>query len=280
MSMVTSSNAKIDASARVDAGASIGDGCVVKAGAYVCNGVTLASGVYIGPNVAFVETLQSEKSDTRVECDAWIGANATIYPGVSIAAKAVVRPGSVVTRSVPPNAIVEGNPATIVGYVDVGKPQASTIQQPHSQDLPSIEATPVKGVTIHHLPIIPDLRGTLSVGEFQRQIPFTPKRFFIVYGVPSREVRGEHAHLKCHQFLVCLHGSCSVVADDGHRKVEIPLAAPNLGLYLPPMTWGIQYKYSPDAMLLVFASDYYDPSDYIRDYSDFTQLIGHSDARS
>ncbi|WP_289628836.1 WxcM-like domain-containing protein [Escherichia coli] len=40
-------------------------------------------------------------------------------------------------------------------------------------------------------------------------------------------------------------------------------------MYLPPMTWGIQYRYSADAVLLVFASDFYDPADYIRDYSDF-----------
>ena len=95
-----------------------------------------------------------------------------------------------------------------------------------------------------------------------------------MFGVPSREIRGEHAHHRCHQFLICLRGSCAVVADDGERKVEIELDAPNLGLYLPPMTWGIQYKYSPDALVLVFASDYYDAADYIRDYDQFIAEVG------
>jgi len=263
----------VDEGARVDPGALIGAGSVIKSGAYVCSGVTIGDGVFIGPNVAFVEARQREDAGTRVEREAWIGANSTIYPGVVVAARALVRPGSVVTRSVPQNAIVEGNPASIVGYVDVDGHQADMLQLRHDGKLPSIETTQVKGVVVHHLPVVPDLRGTLSVGEFERQIPFLPKRYFMVYGVPSKEVRGEHAHLKCHQFLICLSGSCAVVADDGRQKVEILLDAPNVGLYLPPMVWGIQYKYTPDAMLLVFASDYYDASDYIRDYSDFIERV-------
>jgi dTDP-4-dehydrorhamnose 3,5-epimerase-like enzyme len=134
----------------------------------------------------------------------------------------------------------------------------------------------VRGVTLHHFPVIPDLRGSLTVGEFQRQIPFTPLRYFMVFGVPSREVRGEHAHHACHQFLICLQGECSVVADDGEHRVEVVLDTKHRGLYLPPMTWGIQYKYSPDAMLLVFASHHYDAADYIREYDEF---LAHCAAR-
>ena len=67
-----------------------------------------------------------------------------------------------------------------------------------------------------------------------------------------------------------------VVADDGKRRREFLLDRPNLGIYLPAMTWGIQYKYSGDAVLLVFASDYYDLDDYIRDYNEFEVLIGGS----
>jgi hypothetical protein len=44
-------------------------------------------------------------------------------------------------------------------------------------------------------------------------------------------------------------------------------------VYLPPMIWGIQYKFTRDAVLLVFASEYYDPEDYIRDYREFSQLV-------
>ncbi|WP_456362697.1 sugar 3,4-ketoisomerase [Xanthomonas sp. 60] len=127
----------------------------------------------------------------------------------------------------------------------------------------------VRGVKSYTLSSIPDMRGSLSVGEFDREIPFTPKRYFIVFGVPTAETRGEHAHWQCHQFLVAVKGSVHVVADDGFNRQEFILDKPNSGLYLPPMTWGIQYKYSEDAVLLVFASDYYDSSDYIRDYGQF-----------
>ena len=133
--------------------------------------------------------------------------------------------------------------------------------------------TSVRGVTVHRLLLANDLRGTLSSGEFPRQIPFVPKRYFIVFDVPGQDVRGEHAHRHCHQFMVCARGSVTVVVDDGKTSEEIPLNSPNLGLYVPPKIWAVQYKYSPDALLLVFASDPYDPDDYIRDYDDFLSAI-------
>ncbi|MBK8289063.1 MAG: WxcM-like domain-containing protein [Cellvibrionales bacterium] len=58
------------------------------------------------------------------------------------------------------------------------------------------------------------MRGNLTVGEFEQHIPFSVKRYFMVFDVPSAETRGEHAHKKCHQFLICAKGSVSVVADD------------------------------------------------------------------
>jgi len=62
------------------------------------------------------------------------------------------------------------------------------------------------------------------------------------------------------------------VVDDGINRAEVMLDAPNKGIYLPPLIWGIQYKYSEDAVLLVFTSDYYEADDYIRDYSEFTKI--------
>jgi hypothetical protein len=124
------------------------------------------------------------------------------------------------------------------------------------------------------LPNIIDSRGNLTVAEFGKLIPFETKRFFMVYQVPLVETRGEHAHLKCHQFLIAARGRISVIADDGFTRQEFILDRPNLGLHLPPLTWGVQHNYSPDACLLVFASDYYDSEDYIRDYLEFRQLVG------
>jgi UDP-2-acetamido-3-amino-2,3-dideoxy-glucuronate N-acetyltransferase len=257
----------------IDPEAHVHGDCVVKSGAHICRGVIIEAGCHVGANVVFVEAEGHEPVGTTVRRQAWIGANSTIYGGLTIAAKAVVRPGSVVTRSVPPGAIVEGNPAAIVGYVDTDKGPASPVHAPVAANGFKIETTPVHGVTVHHFPVIHDLRGDLTVGEFDRHVPFKPLRYFMVFGVPSREIRGEHAHHRCHQFLICLRGSCAVVADDGKRRVEVVLDSPQRGLYLPPMTWGVQYKYSPDAMLMVFASDYYDAADYIRDYGAFTDLV-------
>jgi hypothetical protein len=118
------------------------------------------------------------------------------------------------------------------------------------------------------------------VGDFGSQIPFGVKRYFLVYDVPSREIRGEHAHRQCAQFLIAAKGSMHVVADDGLHREEFVLDKPSLGLFLPPMTWGIQYRYSPDAVLLVFASESYDPDDYIRDYCEFLKLVGNVSART
>lgn len=125
-----------------------------------------------------------------------------------------------------------------------------------------------------HMPNIIDSRGNLTVGEFGNDIPFAVKRYFVVYQVPLVEVRGEHAHRECHQFLVCLRGRISVIGDDGVRREEYVLDRPDVGFYMPPMTWGTQYKYSPDAVLLVFASHYYDAADYVRDYDEFLALAG------
>lgn len=267
--------AQIDTRAYVHPLAHVGAACVVQGGAHVSAGVTLEREVHVGANAVFA-ALPGAAGDaaTLVRAGAWIGASATVYPGLTIGARALVRPGAVVTRSVPPAAIVEGNPASIVGYVGLTGHAAVPVVTPgQPARRPAVEPLPVRGVTLHHFPVVPDLRGNLSVGEFDRQVPFKPLRWFLVYGVPSREIRGEHAHRACHQFLICLRGSCAVVADDGECKAEVLLDAPDRGLYLPPMTWGIQYKYSPDAMLLVFASDYYDAGDYIREYDAFLGAV-------
>jgi UDP-2-acetamido-3-amino-2,3-dideoxy-glucuronate N-acetyltransferase len=135
-----------------------------------------------------------------------------------------------------------------------------------------IHASSVRGVNLHHMHHVEDQRGNLSVGELGRDVPFEVKRYFLVYDVPNAKVRGEHAHRQCHQFLIAVKGTIHVVADDGARHEEFVLDRPSLGLHLPPMTWGIQYGYSADAVLLVLASEHYDPADYIRDYGRFLAL--------
>ena len=124
---------------------------------------------------------------------------------------------------------------------------------------------------MHSLTRVNDLRGSLVAGNVPSEVPFVPQRFFVVFGVPTKDVRGEHAHLTCEQFLVCTAGSVAVVVDDGSSRHELVLDSPDVGLYVPPLTWAVQYKYSPDASLLVLASQPYDAGDYIRDYDEFLQ---------
>lgn len=257
----------------------IGDRVTLKSGVQLWDGLRIGSDVFIGPNVSFTndEFPRSRQRPekflkTIINEGASIGAGAVVLPGLEIGRNAMIGAGAVVTRSVPPNAIVVGNPAKIVGYVDAPKKEESFADEPVASAIGSSESR-VQGVSLHKLLSAADIRGSLSVGEFERSIPFPAKRYFLVFDVPSAETRGEHAHRECHQFLVCVKGSCSLVADDGQRRQEFLLNQPNIGIHLPPMVWGIQYKYSADAVLLVFASHYYDSADYIRDYSEFQFLV-------
>lgn len=259
---------------------SIGDRVTIKCGVQIWDGVSLEDDVFIGPNVTFTNdpfprSKQHPTSfqKTLVRNGASIGANATILPGVTIGMHAMVGAGALVTHDVPPYAKVIGNPARIIGYTHSHAENSLTTEFENHGIVLGAHASAVKGVTVCEFPLVKDLRGNLSVGEFERSVPFTPQRYFLVFDVPSGKVRGEHAHKVCHQFLICIKGSCAVVADDGTTRQEILLDRPNKGVHLPPMTWGVQYKYSADAVLLVFASHHYDSNDYIRDYDQFTDMI-------
>ena len=256
----------IEDNVRIDGAAQLRYGACVESGVFIGANVCLAM-----PPIAYVGMGSGGTDKTVVRRGAAIAANAVIASGVEIGEHALVRAGSVVTRSVPANAIVTGSPATIVGYVDTAAPSSDG---PSVSVAPSIAATSVRGVTVHNFPIISDSRGSLSVGEFDRHVPFVPMRFFMTYDVPSLETRGAHAHRACHEFLICVRGACAIVVDDGERRMEIGLDSPRKGVYLPPMVWRIQYKYTQDALVLVFASHYYDPGDYIREYRSFLDEVG------
>jgi serine acetyltransferase/dTDP-4-dehydrorhamnose 3,5-epimerase-like enzyme len=256
----------------------IGDRVTIKCGVQVWDGITLEDDVFVGPNATFSNDHfprsgqhPARYSRTLVRRGASIGANATILPGLTIGEKAMIGAGAVVTSDVPPMAIVAGNPARIIGYDGAGSLSAGAVSTIPAEV--GATTTRVAGVTLHRLPHVNDLRGNLSFGEIGNPIPFEVKRYFLVYGVVSKEIRGEHAHRTLHQFLICVHGRCHVVADDGTFRQEFVLDSPTIGLHLPPMVWGIQYKYTEDAVMLVLASDKYDPSSYIRNYSEFLELV-------
>jgi len=257
----------------------IGNRVTVKCGVQLWDGVTLEDDVFVGPNAtftndAFPRSLQRPAAflRTTIERGASIGANATILPGLTVGRGAMVGAGAVVTRSVPPWAVVAGNPARITGYADASL--TPTNVPPMAAPTPAAaRSSRVAGVILHRMPLIEDMRGNLIAAEVGRTLPFVPERYFIVLDVPSAEVRGEHAHRTCHQFLVCLRGIVNVVVDDGQQREEFRLDTPELGLHVPPGVWATQYGYSSDGALLVFASHRYDPADYIRNYDEFLAIV-------
>ena len=196
-----------------------------------------------------------------------IGANATLAPGIVIGEMAMVGAGAVVTHNAPPHSKLAGNPARIIGYID------ATPETPAAHLIAEVrDSSPLGEAMVFRIPGAKDLRGSLSFGEVHRQVPFEVKRYFLVFDVPSEHVRGEHAHRALQQFLVCVAGRCNVVIDDGVSRHEVVLDSPSKGVYIPPMVWATQYKFTRDAVLLVLASEYYDASEYIRDYDDFLAL--------
>lgn len=252
----------------------VGDRVTVKCGVQLWDGLRVEDDVFIGPNVTFTNDKHPRSrqypesfSVTSVKKGASIGANATILPGVTIGAGSMVGAGAVVTHDVPAGAVVVGNPARIVGYANVerlrGKDRVDA-----GTDTDGIR---VRGVCIQALQHIPDLRGNLCVAQIGKELDFPIQRLFFVYGVPNAKVRGEHAHKECHQFLICIRGSVHVIVDDSDTQQEIILDQPHIGLHLKPGVWGVQYRYSDDAILVVLASHAYDEGDYIRDYADYLE---------
>lgn len=253
----------------------IGDRVTVKSGVQLWDGLRLEDDVFIGPNVTFTndkfprsKMYPEQFLKTVIKKGASIGAGAVILPGVTIGEGAMVAAGAVVTKSVPAHAIVTSPAAQVKGFI---KTQTTHVNPP-TMSKSGITQTSLKQVTLHHFKQFPDSRGALTVGEFIKDIPFAPQRYFLVFAVPANKVRGEHAHYQCQQFLICVKGQCTVLIDDGKNREEIVLDSPAKGLYLPPLTWGNQYQFSEDAVLLVFCSDYYDNNDYVRNYDDFHKL--------
>jgi UDP-2-acetamido-3-amino-2,3-dideoxy-glucuronate N-acetyltransferase len=258
----------------------IGDRVTVKSGVQLWDGIVLEDETFVGPNATFTNDRfprsrhwQREVARTVVREGASIGANATILPGLTIGQHAMVGAGAVVMHDVPPNAIVIGNPAYIKGYVNAKTDADPALAVAPASQAPGSRASRVRGVTVHRLPLIEDLRGSLCVAELARGLSFVPRRYFTVFNVPSREVRGAHAHRRLQQALTSVHGDCALMVDDGTNREEIVLDSPQTLVTIDPMVWGVQYRFSPDAVLVVLASDEYDATDYIRDYDEYLALV-------
>lgn len=118
-----------------------------------------------------------------------------------------------------------------------------------------------------------DDRGQLVALEEFKDIPFEIKRVYYMYDTGENVRRGYHAHRNLEQILICIHGSCKVLLDNGNERKKVYLEKPYEGLYIPNYMWREMYDFSPDAVLLVLASEYYDEDDYIRDYQQFVEFV-------
>ena len=116
--------------------------------------------------------------------------------------------------------------------------------------------------------------GALTFLEAERDIPFPIKRVYYIYGVKDGARRGFHSHKELEQALICIHGSCKILLDDGQEKKTVELSDPSVGLYVGKKIWREMFDFSEDAVLLVLASEYYTEADYIRNYSDFLNYVG------
>ena len=122
-----------------------------------------------------------------------------------------------------------------------------------------------------------DDRGNLIAIEQFKNVPFEIKRVYYIFDTKRSVRRGFHAHKNLKQVAICVKGSCKFLLDDGKERIDnIVLDSPNKGLLIEEMIWREMYDFSDDCVLLVLASEYYDESDYIRDYDEFMKIINNN----
>ena len=123
------------------------------------------------------------------------------------------------------------------------------------------------------LPRIYDRGGNITPLHGGGELPFDIKRVFYLYDIPGGESRGAHAHKACHQLIVAASGAFEVFLDDGREKRVVTLNRPYYGLHVLPGIWSAEQAFSSGSICLVLASDFYDETDYIRDYDDYLKYI-------
>jgi dTDP-4-dehydrorhamnose 3,5-epimerase-like enzyme len=131
-------------------------------------------------------------------------------------------------------------------------------------------------IKIIHFKHFGDDRGSLVALESNRNIPFDIKRVYYIFGTKEGVSRGFHAHRNLKQVVVCVTGSCRFVLDNGMQKNELILEGSTKGLLIDSLTWREMHDFSPNCVLMVMASEYYNESDYIRDYKIFLDYINNA----
>lgn len=133
-------------------------------------------------------------------------------------------------------------------------------------------------IKFYEFPPHGDDRGQLVAIEAMKDLPFPIKRVYYIYDTLPGVRRGFHAHKNLQQILISVSGSCKIHLDNGTDTAEVTLDQPNVGLYIANDMWREMYDFTPGAVLLVLASEYYDEADYIRNYEDFIKMIKEGQA--
>jgi dTDP-4-dehydrorhamnose 3,5-epimerase-like enzyme len=124
---------------------------------------------------------------------------------------------------------------------------------------------------IIELPRITDPRGNLTFIEGGNHLPFEIKRVYYLYDVPGGATRAGHGHKTLEQLMIAMSGSFDIELDDGHARKKYHLNRSHYGLYIPPMIWRTIDNFSSGSVCLVLASEFFDESDYYRDYDEFVR---------
>lgn len=138
-----------------------------------------------------------------------------------------------------------------------------------------LEPSTVFDCTVIQLPRIQTLAGSITVVNNCQEISFSIQRVYYLYDIPTGEARGGHAHKKLDQLIIAASGSFDVRVDDARIRHTVTLSRPNVGLYIPSGLWRELDDFSGGSICLVLASTLYNESDYIRDYSVFSELKRH-----
>ncbi len=251
----------------------IGDRVTIKCGVQVWDGVRLGDDVFVGPNATFTNDLFPRSKQypdafvqTIVRPGASIGANATILAGVEIGRGAMIGAGAVVTKSVPPYAIVVGNPARILGFATASARGRAPVPAPADAS----RTCAVRDVRLVELRTFP-ARGSALPAE-RIDLPFSPSAASIL--VLSDGVPREYAQKTCRQLVVCATGSVEILVDDGRTRDTVALERIDRALHVPPLVWVAARPRAGEATLLILASGGEVEADQIRDYEQFLRGAG------
>lgn len=128
-------------------------------------------------------------------------------------------------------------------------------------------------IQLLNFPPLGDDRGSLIALEEFKNIPFEIKRIYYIFDTKEGVGRGFHAHKELKQIAICVSGKCRMVLDNGKAREDVWLDSPTKGILIGNLIWREMHDFSKDCVLLVLASNYYNETDYIRDYDEFLKVV-------